>query len=174
MTRYFEDLRTTYLVGELVVVEDLPPGTVKVTVTTSWGDVTGATIVDGVATVEGLPVGTHACTAFSDDGQLLGEEFVGVRLARGDDPVMGFVTSFDESSRQTVLTWLRDLRCSVVQVYDWMETYSSPLASSGYYHDPLGRSIDRAALEELIAGIKQLGAVAQAYAPVCAADDAFA
>ena len=62
----------------------------------------------------------------------------------------------------------------VVQVYDWMETYSSPLASPGHYHDPLGRSIDRAALEELIAGIKQLGAVAQAYAPVCAADEAFA
>ena len=37
---------------------------------------------------------------------------------------MGFVTSFDEMSRPSVLTWLRQLRCTVVQVYDWMESYS--------------------------------------------------
>jgi dextranase len=174
VTRYFRDLRTTYLAGDVVVVEDLPPGTLDVTVTTSWGDVIGAVVVDGVATVEGLPEGTHAFAAFSEDGQLLDEEFVGVRLTKGDDPVMGFVTSFDEASRESVLTWLRDLRCTVVQVYDWMETYTSPLASTSHYRDPLGRSIERAALEDLIEGIKDLGAVAQAYAPVCAADDAFA
>ncbi len=75
---------------------------------------------------------------------LLGEEFFSVRERRGDDPVMGFVTSFDASSRQSVLSWLRDLRCTVVQVYDWMETYSAPLAAPGHYHDPLGRPIERA------------------------------
>jgi dextranase len=174
LTRYFEDLRTAYLVGDDVVVGDLPPGTFGVTVTTSWGKIVNANVSDGVATAQGLPVGTHAFAALSDDGELLAEEFLSVRLTRGDDPVMGFATSFDESTRESVLRWLRDLRCTAVQVYDWMESYSSPLAEPGRYHDPLGRSIDRAALENLIAGIKQLGAVAQAYAPVCASDEVFA
>jgi dextranase len=170
---FFEDLRTTYQVGEAVTVRDLPRGTNDVLVRTSWGEVYAAAFIDGVARVEGLPVGTHAFEARSADGALIDEEFVGVRGRRGDDPVMGFVTSFDESSRPAVLSWLRDLRCTSVQVYDWMETYSSPLAEPGKYLDPLGRTIVRAELEELIKGIKHLGAVAQAYAPVCAADEEF-
>ncbi len=87
---------------------------------------------------------------------------------------MGFVTSFDEMSRPSVLTWLRQLRCTVVQVYDWMESYSYPMPVSGAYEDPLRRPINLEALRGLIEGIKDLGAVAQAYAPVCAADAEFA
>lgn len=119
-------------------------------------------------------MGTHAFEARSSDGTLLAEEFVSVRERRGDDPVMGFVTSFDESSRPSVLSWLRELRCTAVQVYDWMHTYSSPLAESDQYHDPLGRSINGKELARLIECVKDMGAVAQAYAPVCAADTTFA
>ncbi len=174
MNKHFGDLRTTYLVGETISVQDLPVDTHVAFVRTSWGDVFEVSLGDGVATVEGLPVGTHSFEAHSKDGRLLGEEFVGVRERRGDDPIMGFVTSFDAPSRPLVLSWLRDLRCTAVQVYDWMETYSSPLASETRYHDPLGREIDRNELARLIEGIKQIGAVAQAYAPVCAADAVFA
>jgi dextranase len=73
-----------------------------------------------------------------------------------------------------VLAWLRQLRCTVVQVYDWMASYSTPLATTPSYHDPLGRPIERSALEMLIRGIRDLGAVAQAYAPVIAADEVVA
>lgn len=174
MSKFFEDLRSAYLLNDSVVVGDLPPGTSSVSVTTSWGGTVNATLDGGVATVQRMPVGTHCLEARSDQGELLAEEFFSVRATRGEDPVMGFVTSFDESSRPSVLSWLRDLRCTAVQVYDWMESYSSPLASADHYRDPLGRSIDRAALDELISGIKLLGAVAQAYAPVCASDEDFA
>jgi dextranase len=108
------------------------------------------------------------------EGHVLDEEFISVYEQRGDNPVMAFVTTFDAESTPSVLAWLRDLRCTVVQVYDWMESYSRPLADDGTYKDPLGRPIDRGALIALIEGIKQMGAVAQAYSPVCAADEAFA
>ena len=70
----------------------------------------------------------------------------------------------------STLSWLTRLRCTVVQIYDWMERYSEPLGPAGVYRDGLGREIDRHALEALIAGIRARGAVAQAYAPVAAAD----
>jgi dextranase len=174
VTEDFTDLRTAYLLGESVVVGDLPGGTSSVLVRTARGEVFAATLRDGVASVDGLPVGTHALEARSSGDTLLGEEFLSVRARRGEDPVMGFATSFDETARADVVSWLRQLRCTVVQVYDWMERYSSPLAAPGRYHDPLGRVIERADLEGLIVAIQQLGAVAQAYAPVCAADEEFA
>jgi dextranase len=174
MTDSLSDLRTAYLLGEPVVVGDLPSATSVVLVRTARGDVLVATMRDGVASVDGLPVGTHALEARSSGDNLLAEEFLSVRALRGEDPVMGFVTSFEEAARPEVVSWLRQLRCTVVQVYDWMEHYSSPLASPGRYHDPLGRVIERAELERLIEEIQRVGAVAQAYAPVCAADEQFA
>jgi dextranase len=174
MTEVFRDLRTAYLINESVVTSDLPEGTADVLVRTSFGEVIPALLSDGLASVDGLPVGTHAVEARSNGDTLLAEEFVSVRSVRGDDPVMGFVTSFEDAARPTVTSWLRGLRCTVVQVYDWMEQYGSPLAEPGSYSDPLGRPIERSELERLIEEIKRMGAVAQAYAPVCAADEQFA
>ncbi|MGH9918370.1 MAG: glycoside hydrolase family 66 protein, partial [Nitrososphaerales archaeon] len=123
----------------------------------------------GTATFTDVPEGTHALEVQSESGDVLGEEFFSVRTA-GDEPVMGFVTSFGGESRDSVLDWLRQLRCTVVQVYDWMDSYSTPMPVTESYDDPLGRPIEKSDLIELIAGIRAIGAVAQAYAPVCAAD----
>lgn len=156
------------------MIEDLPDGTDRVVVRTARGRTHAATFEGGAYVVTGMPVGTHALEAHSSTGDILAEEFFGVRESAGDDPVMGFATSFDDTSRSSTLAWLRDLRCTVVQVYDWMDDYAYPLATSRYYDDPLGRPIDREALSKLIEGIKTMGAAAQAYAPVLASSAAFA
>jgi dextranase len=166
----FDGLRSSYLIGEHIAVEGLPASVSLVQARTAAGDVVEAAMTNGTATFSTLPAGTHTVEALSVEGDLLAEEFVGVRRTLGDDPVMGFVTSFEREVAPAVLSWLKRLRCTVVQVYDWMENYSEPLASSPLYQDPLGRSIERAALVKLIEGLKEIGAVAQAYAPVCAAD----
>ena len=169
-----DDLRTAYLLGQEIVITDLPDGASTVVVRTARGATFEGRIDDGMARIANPPIGTHAVEVRSANGAMLAEEFTSVREQRGDDPVMGFATSFDAGSRPAVLAWLRRLRCTVVQVYDWMERYCAPLAEPGPYQDPLGRYIERGDLEQLILGIKALGAVAQAYAPVCAADQAFA
>ena len=163
------------LQGEDVVVEGVPEGTSRVLARSAFGDAYVGEVSGRIARLSSLPVGTHAIEALSVDGAVLGEEFVSVREFVGDDPIVGFATSFDASSTPVVLTWLRQLRCTVVQVYDWMERYSQPLAESDTYLDTAQTSdSNRAALRNLIKGIRESGAVAQAYAPVCAADEPFA
>jgi dextranase len=168
------DLRSAYLLNESVVVAELPDGTQDVVAHSAIGEVFVATIDSGIATLSDLPQGTHVLHALSSNGHVLAEEFFSVRERLGEDPIPGFVTSFDEASREIVLTWLRDLRCTVVQIYDWMDSYSTALAEPDVYEDPLGRPISRRALESLIEGVKSSGAVAQAYAPVIAAGDELA
>ncbi len=168
------DLRSAYLLGEPIVVADLPDDTNDVIVLSAIGEVYGAIVGPGSAAISGLPEGTHVLQALSSSGSVLAEEIFSVCGRRGEDPVPGFVTSFDEASRSGVLSWLRDLRCTVVQVYDWMDSYSTALAETDHYEDPLGRPITRRALQTLIDGIKEFGAVAQAYAPIVAAGDELA
>jgi dextranase len=163
------DLCSAYLLGEPIVVGDLPVGAASVRVRSALGALYEASLVEGTASVLAVPEGTHALEVCDAGGTVIAEEFFGVRKRRGEDPVLGFVTSFDDASRDGVLAWLRDLRCTVVQVYDWMDSYSRALSTSEHYEDPLGRPIDRAALVRLITEIKEVGAVAQAYAPVIAA-----
>lgn len=171
---FFTGLKTAYEIGEAIHLADVPEETVRVVAQSARGSDFAATSKGGAHLLENLPVGTHALQALAADGRVLAEEFVGVRQQRGEDPVMGFATSFDEASTPRVLAWLRQLRCTVVQVYDWMDDYSTPLAATETFEDPLGRPIQRAALESLIRGIRSLGAVAQAYAPVPAAGEEFA
>lgn len=171
--RGFSDLRTAYLVGEQVIVTDLPKGTEGVFVRTAIGATFQVSMTTGSATIDNLPEGTHSLESRSADSTLLAEELFSVRHHLGDDPIMGFVTSFNPAAQPSVLKWLHELRCTVVQVYDWMESYSSPLPRSNSYVDPLGRPIERSVLKELILNIRGIGAVAQAYAPVCAADGEF-
>jgi dextranase len=168
-TTSFSDLRAAYVVGEPVVVADLPPGAIAAHVLTARGTSITAVMDNGAATWTGLSAGTHALIAEAADGEILAEEFFGVRSFVGEDPILGFATSFDDASRSGVLAWLRALRCTVVQVYDWMDSYSAPLPASEDYDDPLGRHLRRSSLRRLNEGITHFGAVAQAYAPVCAA-----
>lgn len=164
-------LRCAYATEEEIVVEGAPPGALVALARTARGQTFAAEpCAGGGARLAGLPVGTHAIELRSGRGELVAEEFVSVRAAPGDDPIIGFATSFDAGSVPRALEWLTGLRCTVVQVYDWMERYSAPLGPPGTYRDRLGRDIDRGALERLITGIREQGAVAQAYAPICAAD----
>jgi dextranase len=170
VTVALSDVRCAYQVGEAITSEQLAVGTRDALVRTAFGQVIPGVIAGASARVDGVPAGTHALELRSASGELLAEELVSVRRSPGEDPVVAFATSFDAGSVSATLRWLQRLRCTVVQLYDWMETYSSPLGPPGVYHDRLHRAIDRRALQSLIDGIRRLGAVPQAYAPVCAAD----
>lgn len=169
----FADLKTRYAPRQEVVVGDLPPGTEEVICRTAFGEVHHLETRSGRAVATQLPSGTHAFEAWSGD-ELLGEELATIDDAAGSPPVMAFATSFVSEKVDAVLSWLRALRCTVVQVYDWMERYSAPLPSTEDYEDPLRRRLSRSALKRLVEGVHQMGGVAQAYAPVAAADPVFA
>jgi dextranase len=121
----------------------------------------------------GLDPATWAIEAWSAGGRLLGDELVVVADHPGASPVPGFATTFTGDA-MAVTSWLRALRCTVVQAYDWMASYSRPFPAEPRWHDPLGRPVELAALRALAGGLAAGGAVLQAYAPVYAADPAFA
>ncbi|MGP8162387.1 MAG: glycoside hydrolase family 66 protein [Acidimicrobiales bacterium] len=170
----FADLRTRYSTSEPVIVRDLPPGTASVICRTAFGTTRRALFEDGAALLSGLPAGTHVLESWSRERKLLAEEYTTVSEQPGDDPVMGFATSFVPERVDRVLSWLRGLRCTVVQAYDWMQRYSAPLPGNEHYANPLARQLSRSALKRLVSGVRGFGAVVQAYAPVCAAEPRFA
>lgn len=174
MTTMFGFLPSAVVLGVDVVVDGLPAGTTNVLARTAFGKIYAGIMSGTSARLLDLPVGTHAVEARTAEGVLLADDFVSVRANLGDDPIVGFATSFDSARAPAVLSWLRQLRCTVVQVYDWMERYSQPLAETEKYQDPLKRSIELPSLRQLVKDIRQNGAVAQAYAPVCASDEPFA
>lgn len=55
-----------------------------------------------------------------------------------------------------------------------MASYSRPLPDGGEWPDPMGRPVELTALRHLADALAAQGAIAQAYAPVYAADPAFA
>ena len=122
---------------------------------------------------DGLEPATWAIEAWSADGRLLGDELVVVADHPGASPVPGFATTFTGDAAP-VTRWLRALRCTVVQAYDWMASYSRPFPDQERWRDPLGRPVELAALRSLAKGLAGGGAALQAYAPVYAADPAFA
>lgn len=166
-------LKTWYAAGQPVRIAQLPPGTARLSARSAFGDVADAAAGPGGGQFDALPDGTYAVEAFSAAGDLLGEEFTTVSSWPGANPVPGFVTSFRPDAVQPVLAWLRALRCTTVQFYDWMASYAAPLAASDRYADRLGRAHSLAAIEQLTAGCRELGAVPQAYAPVYAVDPEF-
>src|SRR5665811_1919368 len=109
------DLRCAYSIHEEVVISDLPQLTVDVLVRTAHGAAIHATLNDDSAMFDHLPEGTHALEARSTSDEILAEEFFSVRRHQGEDPIMGFVTSFGRTQQKSVLSWLRQLRCTVVQ-----------------------------------------------------------
>ena len=88
----------------------------------------------------------------------------------GERPVHGFATSFGSENVAATLEWLRALRCTVVQIYDWMASYSAPLGPLEGWKDPSGRDVSFKALLALASGLRANGAVAHAYAPLYAVD----
>ncbi len=154
-------------------MEHLPAGTARVVAQGAKGEVADAEL-HGVARFAGLPGGTYSVEALAADGRTLAEELTTVGAHPGERPVHGFATSFQDDDVPAVLDWLRALRCTVVQIYDWMAEYSAPLGPAPGWSDPSGRPVSFDALRFLAAGIRAEGAVAHAYAPVYAADLAFA
>ena len=168
------DVKARYATSEPVVVSDLPPDTASVLCRSAFGITYRARFENGTAVLSDLPTGTHVLEAWSGVGELLDEEYTTITDNPGDDPVVGFATSFRSERVEDVLSWLGSLRCTVVQFYDWMERYSAPLPTNDHYADPLDRQLSLPALKRLVSGVRGLGAVAQAYAPVCAAEPSFA
>ena len=168
------DLHCAYLADEEILIERPPGGADALLARSAFGRTFPAQPVGGAFRLPRLPVGTHAVELRSPAGAIIAEEFVSIRASPGDDPIVAFATSLDGETVPRSLEWLGRLRATVVQVYDWMERYSAPLAAAASYRDPLGRPIDRLALERLNGAIRREGAIAQAYAPVCAADGEFA
>jgi dextranase len=148
----------------------LPAGTARLLARSALGAAAGAVPLDGFA---GLEPATWAIEAWSAGGRLLADELLVVADHPGASPVPGFATTFT-GDPAPVTGWLRALRCTVVQAYDWMASYSRPLPAEQRWCDPLGRPVELAALRALADGLAAGGAVLQAYAPVYAADPAFA
>ena len=151
----------------------LPRGTARVVAYRATGDVFEAELGTD-ARFEGLPAGTYCIEALGPEEASLAEESITVGSHAGERPVHGFATSFVAQAVPAVLDWLAALRCTVVQVYDWMESYSAPLGPPSGWRDPSGREVSFDALRSLAVGIKATGAVAHAYAPIYAVDPPFA
>jgi len=162
-----------YRTGEEVIVERLPEGTRRVVARRANGDEADATVRQG-ARFGGLLGGTYSVEALGADGGVLAEELTTVGSHPGERPVHGFATSFDDESIAGTLRWLAALRCTVVQIYDWMASYSAPLGPTSGWKDPSERDVSYDALRSLAAGIRAGGGVAHAYAPVYAVDPPFA
>lgn len=168
-----DGLRAFYPTSKGVTVGALPAGTSRAQARAADGRMVEGALATGRGSFELAP-GTYAIEALDPDGRVLAEELTTVADHAGDRPVHGFVSSFSDDSVDDVLRWLRDLRCTVVQFYDWMSTYSAPLGPSQGWEDPSHRPVSFNALRALAGGLRVGGAVAHAYAPVYAVDLEFA
>jgi dextranase len=167
------DLRAFYRTGETIAVTTVPPGAARLVARRATGITVDAEL--GAAARFGeLAPGTYAVQALSADARLLAEELTTVGTHAGERPVHGFATSFQDQDVAAVLAWHRALRSTVVQVYDWMASYTAPLGPTSGWHDPSQRPVSFTALCALSAGLRELGAVSHAYAPVYAVGNEFA
>jgi dextranase len=166
-------VRSFYSTGDEVVLHDLPDGTTNVVAEVASGRSVTARI-DGAARFDGLESGTYCVQAKNAAGHVLAEEFTTVAAHAGERPVHGFATSFSDDDVAEVVSWNRALRSTVVQVYDWMDTYTEPLGPAGGWEDPSHRPVSLAALQSLAGQLASEGAVAHAYAPIYAVGNAFA
>lgn len=171
--RQFDDVRTFYRSGEEISVSALPAGTFRIVASRATGHIFEAEL-NGTARFTGLPAGTYSIEAYDAAGVLLGEELTTVGIHQGERPVHGFATSFQEEDIPLVLEWHRALRSTVVQVYDWMASYTEPLGPESGWEDPSHRPVSPKALRSLAEGLKELGAITHAYAPVYAVGNQFA
>lgn len=167
------DLRAFYRTDEEIALTSFPAGTSRLVARTAQGDVEEAAPKPR-ASLGCLRPGTYSVEALSPEGRILAEEITTVGAHPGERPVHGFATSFDVDSVPDSLEWLKALRCTVVQIYDWMATYSAPLGPAMGWKDPSNRDVSFEALRALASGTRSNGAVAHAYAPVYAVDPAFA
>ena len=162
-------VRAFYKTGEEIVLRTLPAETCRVIARRARGDRVDAEWGEHVL-FPGLASGTYSIEALGAEGRVLAEELTTVGAHPGERPVHGFATSFGSENVAATLEWLRALRCTVVQIYDWMASYSAPLGPLEGWKDPSGRDVSFKALRALASGLRANGAVAHAYAPLYAVD----
>ena len=136
----FHDVRAFYRSGEEILLSSLPTATSRVIARRATGeDIEAELLTD--ARFAGLDGGTYALQALDAAGGLLAEELTTVGAHQGERPVHGFATSFRDEDIPSVLAWHRKLRTTVVQVYDWMASYTEPLGPSEGWNDPSNRPV---------------------------------
>jgi dextranase len=118
--------------------------------------------------------GTYNIEVFDSSGTLLCEEITTVGSHQGERPVHGFATSFQDSDVEEIIGWHRALRTTVVQIYDWMFSYTAPLGDAAGWKDPSNRPVSLTALQRMASELGSLGAVTHAYAPIYAVGNDFA
>jgi dextranase len=166
-------LRAFYRTGEEIWIDSLPAGTSRVVARSATGDVVEAEMSgDRYRLVIGE--GTFSIEATDDRAELIAEDFTTVGAHQGVRPVHGFATSFGDDDVASIVEWNRALRSTVVQIYDWMASYTEPLGSEAGWLDPSHRPVSFAALQALSSGLRANGAVAHAYAPIYAVGNEFA
>jgi dextranase len=170
---FFHELRSFYRTGEEILLASVPAGAARVVACRATGEVVEAE-PGKTARFRDLGPGTHALQALDAGGHLLAEELTTIGTHQGERPVHGFATSFRDEDIPTVLAWHRALRTTVVQIYDWMASYTDPLGPPGGWNDPSNRPVSFEGLRALASGLGELGAVAHAYAPIYAVGNAFA
>jgi dextranase len=169
----FDEVHAFYRTGEELQVSTLPAGTSRVVACRATGEVVEAELGAGARFSE-LSGGTYVIQALDDRGGLLAEELTTIGAHQGERPVHGFATSFQDEDTPVVVAWHKALRTTVVQVYDWMASYTEPLGPPNGWKDPSNRPVSFEALRALAAGLGELGSVAHAYAPVYAVGNTFA
>jgi dextranase len=168
-----DDVCTFYRTGDVIKLSRLPVGTSRVVARSSTRGTVEGEVGEGARFAQ-LPSGTYSIEVLDADGQLLAEELTTVGTHAGERPVHGFATSFGDEDIESVLAWNRALRSTVVQVYDWMASYTEPLGPASGWKDPSNRTVSFEALRTLASGLRQQGAVTHAYAPVYAVGIVFA
>ena len=110
------------------VIATLPEGTARVTARRASGEIVEAEVRQGSAVRRSGQRNVLRRRRSTPAGALLGEELTTVGPHQGERPVHGFATSFRRGRhRRWCLDWHRALRSTVVQVYDWMASYTEPL-----------------------------------------------
>ncbi len=166
-------LRNFYRTGENISLTGLPGDTRRVVARRANGtSVEGQEV--GADWVLVLTNGTYSVEVLDAENELLCDEITTVGTHQGERPVHGFATSFEDDDVEEIVTWHRALRTTVVQIYDWMSSYTAPLGDAGDWKDPSNRPVSLTALRALASELGSMGAVTHAYAPIYAVGNDFA
>jgi dextranase len=168
-----DSVRAFYRSDEEIHISDVPSETMRLIAARANG-----TNVQAVAgnhyVLSRLTSGTYAIQAIDAHNHLLAEMITTVGAHAGERPVHGFATSFDDDDVTTILQWHRALRSTVVQVYDWMASYTEPLGPQSGWEDPSHRQVSFNALRAMANGLKENGCITHAYVPIYAVGTQFA
>ena len=171
----FSDLRARYSTSEPVVVGDVPPGAASVICRTAFGVEHAARLESGSAVFSHLPPGTHAIEAWATEGGLIAEELTSVTRSPGDDPVMAFASSFRPEAVEGTLSCgyapCAVRSCSSTTGCRDTRTHFPPTVSTQIHSDGGFLALRWSTWYQ---GCWSWARSRQAYAPVCAAEAAFA